>query len=106
MAIPSLLLTACGGDSGSGGSAQPKTAVQKALESGDASMVSDSNEFISASESLVANLNHQYNQIKTHLVRGDNGQPLNQLHWDPTHDTAIISPTYALTIPSLKPIKR
>ena len=102
IAIPSLLLTACGGDSGSGGTAQPKTAVQKALESGDASMVSDSNEFISASESLVANFNHQYNQIKTHLVQGDNGQPLNQLHWDPTHDTAIISPTYGYNDTILK----
>lgn len=102
MAMPSLLLTACGGGSGSDDSTQPKTAVQKALESGDASLVSDPIEFIAASESLVSELNRQYNQIKNHLMQGDGGQALNQLHWDPTHDTAIISPTYGFNDTILK----
>ena len=102
MAMPSLLLTACGGGSGSGGSTQPKTAVQKALESGDASLVSDPSEFITASESLVSDLNRQYNQIKNHLMQGEGGQVLSQLHWDPTHDTAIISPTYGFNDTILK----
>ena len=102
MAMPSLLLTACGGDSGSGSSTQPQTAVQKALESGDASLVSDANEFISASESLVSDLNRQYNQIKSHLLQGENGQALSGLHWDPTHDTAIITPTYGFNDTILK----
>ena len=83
MAMPSLLLTACGGGSGSDGSTQPKTAVQKALESGDASLVSDPSEFIAASESLVSDLNRQYNQIKNHLMQGEGGQALNQLHLGP-----------------------
>ncbi|WP_261882854.1 ImpA family metalloprotease [Vibrio pelagius] len=102
MAVPSLLLTACGGGSDSNDSTQPKTAVQRALESGDASLVSDANEFIAASESFVSELNRQHNQIKNHLMQGEGGETLNQLFWDPTHDAAIISSTYGFNDPILK----
>ncbi|ARP37816.1 ImpA family metalloprotease [Vibrio syngnathi] len=89
----SLLLSACGGSSDS---AQPpsKTAVQKALESGDASLVSNANEFIDASQTLVAQYKSDYSQIKQSLSKNSDGTPLRNLHWDPTLDAAIILPTY------------
>lgn len=50
-----LAVTACGGGSGGGGStAQVKTDVERALESGNALLVSDPNEFIQASQRYVA----------------------------------------------------
>ncbi|MGF1800566.1 ImpA family metalloprotease [Vibrio gigantis] len=102
MALPAFtMLSACGGGD-SGGSTQPKTAVQQALESGDATYVENTNEFIEASETLVSDLNRQFNQIKSHLLQGDNGSSLQRLHWDPTHDTAIISPTFGFNDTILK----
>ena len=102
MALPVFtMLSACGGGD-SGSSAQPQTAVQKALESGDAAHVQNANEFIEASETLVSDLNRQFNQVKSHLLQGDDGSSLQRLHWDPTHDTAIISPTFGFNDTILK----
>ncbi|MEZ9396129.1 ImpA family metalloprotease, partial [Vibrio splendidus] len=84
-----------GGGSGEPGiTPVPQTAVQKALFTGDASYVADSNEFIDASQALVTEYNSNYNHIKQALSQNSDGEPLRNLHWDPTHDTAIILPTY------------
>ena len=99
LCVIALSLLGCGGgsDGGSGDpviTPVPQTAVQKALATGDASYVKDSNEFIDASQALVTEYNLNYNHIKQVLSQNFDGEPLRNLHWDPTHDTAIILPTY------------
>ncbi|MEZ9312003.1 hypothetical protein AB4205_12900, partial [Vibrio sp. 10N.286.49.F3] len=80
----------------------PQTAVQKALSTGNASYVDNSLEFIEASQALVAQYNEDYNHIKQALSQNSEGEPLRNLHWDPTHDTAIILPTYGFNDVILK----
>ncbi|TKE77125.1 MULTISPECIES: ImpA family metalloprotease, partial [unclassified Vibrio] len=80
----------------------PQTAVQKALSTGNASYVVNSLEFIEASQALVAQYNEDYNHIKQALSQNSEGEPLRNLHWGPTHDTAIILPTYGFNDVILK----
>ncbi|MFA0007831.1 ImpA family metalloprotease, partial [Vibrio sp. 10N.261.46.E12] len=80
----------------------PLTSVQKALSTGDASYVTDSREFIDASQALVTRYNSDYNLIKQALSQNLDGESLRNLHWDPTHDTAIILPTYGFNDVILK----
>ncbi|PML29097.1 ImpA family metalloprotease, partial [Vibrio sp. 10N.261.52.A1] len=80
----------------------PQTAVQKALSTGNASYVVNSSEFIEASQALVAQYNEDYNKIKQALSQSSEGESLRNLHWDPTHDTAIILPTYGFNDVILK----
>ncbi|MCL9775080.1 ImpA family metalloprotease [Vibrio sp. S4B1] len=87
-------LVGCGDGSDSETVAPTKTPVQLALESGDASLVDDANDFIHASQSLVATYKRTYNGIKNELAQDSSGRDLSDLHWDPTHDAAILSPTY------------
>lgn len=85
-----LAVTACGGGSGGGGStAQVKTDVERALESGNALLVSEPNEFIQASQRYVAHTQQRSDALWQQLAANTSS-----LHWDPTHDAAIIQSTY------------
>ncbi len=93
-----LAVTACGGGSGGGGStAQVKTDVERALESGNALLVSDPNEFIQASRRYVADYQQQNDAMRTQLAAN-----ASSLEWDPTHDAAIIEATYGFNQPILQ----
>ncbi|EJE8555897.1 hypothetical protein M5245_001411 [Vibrio vulnificus] len=95
-----LAVTACGGGSGSGGggsTAQVKTDVEWALESGNALLVSDPNEFIQASQRYVADYQQQNDAMRTQLAAN-----ASSLEWDPTHDAAIIEATYGFNQPILQ----
>ncbi|HAS8538818.1 TPA: hypothetical protein I7730_03360 [Vibrio vulnificus] len=93
-----LAVTACGGGSGGGGStAQVKTDVERALESGNALLVSDPNEFIQASQRYVADYQQQNDAMRTQLAAN-----ASSLEWDPTHDAAIIEATYGFNQPILQ----
>ncbi|MGI9888844.1 ImpA family metalloprotease, partial [Vibrio chagasii] len=96
-----------GGNDGDGSSDPditpiPQTAVQKALSTGNASYVVNPSEFVEASQALVAQYNEDYTKIKQALSQNPEGEPLRNLHWDPTHDTAIILPTYGFNDVILK----
>ncbi|WP_176309553.1 ImpA family metalloprotease [Vibrio vulnificus] len=97
-----LAVTACGGGSGSGSggggsTAQVKTDVEWALESGNALLVSDPNEFIQASQRYVADYQQQNDAMRTQLAAN-----ASSLEWDPTHDAAIIEATYGFNQPILQ----
>ncbi len=92
-----LAVTACGGGSGGGGStAQVKTDVERALESGNALLVSDPNEFIQASQRYVAQTQQRSDALWQQLAANTSS-----LHWDPTHDAAIIEATYGFNQPMI-----
>ena len=99
--IVALVISGCGG-SDSGGSAVSKTPVEQALDTGDASLVEEPNELIEASARLVEEYKSDYSEIKRQLSLASDGSVLSNLHWDPTHDTAIISPTYGFNDAILK----
>ncbi len=85
-----LAVTACGGGSGGGGStAQVKTDVERAIESGNALLVSDPNEFIQASQRYVAQTQQRSDALWQQLAANTSS-----LHWDPTHDAAILQSNY------------
>ncbi len=93
-----LAVTACGGGSGGGGStAQVKTDVERAIESGNALLVSDPNEFIQASQRYVAQTQQRSDALWQQLAANTSS-----LHWDPTHDAAIIEATYGFNQPILQ----
>ncbi len=87
----SLVLIGCGGGGGSAESTSPEaiTDVERALRSGNALEVKDSSEFILHNQALVESYKKQFDQIKN-TINGDT----TGLFWDPTHDAAILSPTY------------
>lgn len=85
-----IVLSGCGGGSDSDTSSQVVlTDVERALRSGNAFEVKESGAFISHSQALVESYKDQFNQVKQ-AINGD----LVGLSWDPTHDAAILSPTY------------
>lgn len=90
-AVLCLSLFGCGGDSGGSSVEPPKplSDVERAIQTGDATLVSDPSEFIAHSDVLVSTYKQTFNQIK----RAINGST-QQLTWDPTHDAAMLSPTY------------
>lgn len=63
--------------------------VQQALETGNALLVSDPNDFIRESRQVVEAHKKQSNAIKSVIAKNLSG-----LYWDPTHDAAIFAPTY------------
>lgn len=63
--------------------------VQQALETGNALLVSDPNDFIRESRQVVEAHKKQSNAIKSAIAKNLSG-----LYWDPTHDAAIFAPTY------------
>ncbi len=91
----SLWLVACGGGGGGSDSSSnvtdraEETALQKALRTGDATYVSDPNAFIEHSQQLVNDHKTRFNRIKA-AINGSTGA----LAWDPSHDTALLTPTY------------
>ena len=72
------------------------------MSTGNASYVVNPSEFVEASQALIAQYNEDYNQIKQALSQSPEGESLRNLHWDPTHDTAIILPTYGFNDVILK----
>lgn len=86
-----------GGSGGGGVIVKPQTNVERALLSGDALLVKDAKEYAQHSEKLLEGYQNQFNQIKRSL-NGDT----NSLYWDPSHDAAIMSPTYGFNDSILK----
>lgn len=93
LACLSSLLSACGGGGDSSEntptSSVVTTDVQKAVMSGNASLVKDSNQFIEEIERLNSRHVAASNAIKKAINGG-----AQSLYWDPTHDAALFSPTY------------
>lgn len=90
--LASIALLGCGGGSGSSDatdSGSRLSNVEKALQSGDALQVKDPAEFVAHSSVVIEQHKQAFNKIK----RSINGS-MQALHWDPTHDAAIVSPSY------------
>ncbi|KYN89791.1 hypothetical protein ATY37_12550 [Vibrio cidicii] len=83
------MLTGCGGDNSSSPAPEIQSEVEKALQSGNALLVSDPNDLISAASRWVERNTQTYNQLWADLAN-----EAEQLYWDPTHDAAVLAPTY------------
>lgn len=86
------------GGSGDGGViVKPLTNVERALLSGDALLVEDANEYAQHSQKLIQSYQSQFNRIKRSI-----NADTSSLYWDPSHDAAIISPSYGFNDTILK----
>ncbi|MGX1925298.1 ImpA family metalloprotease [Vibrio sp. NH-7] len=86
----SFFLMGCGGGGGSDSPAKEMlTEVERALISGNALAVKDANAFISYNRTWVESHKKVFDQVKKSINGETSG-----LFWDPTHDAAILSPTY------------
>ncbi len=86
----SVAVVACGeATSGNNASSPAKSPVEKALDTGNALLVDDPNQFIQASRHVVAEEKLSSKALKTTLAQGDL-----TLHWNPTHDAAIFASNF------------
>jgi len=86
-----LLLSACSG----GGDKATQPAVEQALNSGDVSLIENSEVIFKASQSDINASVDSLTQIQNQLfnLNGD-GQALTDIQWNPTHDAAQLSATF------------
>lgn len=75
--------------------------LEQALSSGHALLVADPNQFIQESRRYVAELAVEYDAIKAQLSGVSDGQSLDGLYWDPTHDAALLQAQFGFNTPIL-----
>ena len=101
-------LQACSGAGGAVSSSANLSPVEKALRSGDAMQVADSDDLLNAAlqnidesqQLLLADKAFIFNLNNDGSAKSD-GSSLTAIDWDPSHDAALFNPTFSRNIPLL-----